>query len=1113
MTFMDSTKYQKQNHQHAPLNPDLSTELQQIPAEWNNAQTDFSQNSTIHQLFEAQAEKTPTTIALISQDQSLSYRELNHKANQLARFLQRYGVGPEVPVGICLDRSAEMVISLLGILKAGGAYIPLDPNYPPDRLILMMADAASPLLLTQAHLLEKLPPLDVPIIALDAEWESIAAESTTTPHSAVTAHNLAYIIYTSGSTGTPKGVMIEHRALVNFTEAASAEYAITAADRVLQFASISFDASAEEIYPCLTRGGTLVLRPDDMAAAAEPFLQYCRDLALTVLDLPTSYWHQLVGDLAKTDLQFPPSLRLVIIGGEKAQSGPASEWFRQVPPSIRLVNTYGPTEATVVATTYNLSAETISPNVPIGQPLGNTRVYILDKHLQPVSGGEPGELHLGGKGLARGYLNQPKLTGEKFIRNPFSHNPEAQLYKTGDLARYRPDGNIEFLGRIDNQVKIRGFRIEPGEIETALSRHPAVREVVVLARSDSPGDKRLAAYLTLKSPTSPTISEWRQFLSQTLPHYMIPSAFVVLDKFPINTSGKVDQKALPRPELNRSILDGDFAAPDTDAEKTLANIWAKILKIEGPGIHDNFFDLGGDSILSIQITSEANRAGLLLTPDQLFAYPTIAQLAAVAQQTKPTVTAQQSAVTGPLPLTPMQRQFLAQNLQNPHHKSQGRLLEVHEPLDTSYLVTAIEQLLIHHDALRLRLTWKNSTWHQTMLAPNGDVPFSQIDISTLSDAAQRSVIQSKVSELQASLNLSTGPLMSMAHFKTAPQKPDYLLVIIHHLSVDDISWQILLEDFERLVQQLSRGETPQLPAKTTSYKQWALRLTDYTKTNGLKQELSFWLTAPEQHPPAFPVDFPLGPNDGTATSTRTITVSLTVESTRTLLDDVPKAYQTHPTEVLLTALAHTFNQWAGTSTMLINLEGDGRKTMLKNIDLSRTVGCFTTNYPVFLSLGGLSNPDERLKSVKEQLRRVPHNGIGYGLLRYLSQSPDTVNKLQTRPPAQLSFKYRGQFDQVLPSASLFKRSDKIYWPDHRKHLLEIEASLINGQLQLHWLYNPNVHRRATIERLAHDFMAVLETLMAYCLSPEAGGYTPSDFPEADLNQQELDDLLSEIGSI
>jgi len=585
MTMMESAAHQKQHRHTASPPPNQSTDRPQSLSEWNNTQTDFSHEATIHQLFEVQAAKTPATTALISEEQSLSYRELNQQANRLAHYLQKQGVGPEVPVGVCLDRSPEMVISLLGILKAGGAYIPLDPNYPPDRLAAMMTDAGSPLLLTQSHLLDRLPRLEAGIIALDTHRETIAAESAANPQARVTPRNLAYIIYTSGSTGRPKGVMIEHRALVNFTEMAAAEYDIAATDRVLQFASISFDASAEEIYPCLTQGGTLVLRPDDMVGTTETFLQYCRDLALTVLDLPTSYWHQLVSDLSSTGLEFPPSLRLVIIGGEKAQSAPVAEWFRLAPPSIRLVNTYGPTEATVVATTCDLSGETPSPNVPIGRPLGNVEAYILNQHLQPVSVGEPGELHLGGEGLARGYLNRPDLTAEQFIPNPFSPNPAARLYKTGDLVRYRPDGNLEFLGRVDNQVKIRGFRIEPGEIEAALSRHPAVGGVVVLARADeaSPGLKRLVAYLTLNTSPVPTTGEWRQFLSRTLPPYMIPAAFVILDKFPLNTSGKIDLKALPHPNLKRANLDDDFVAPATAAEKTLANIWAKILKIDSIG--------------------------------------------------------------------------------------------------------------------------------------------------------------------------------------------------------------------------------------------------------------------------------------------------------------------------------------------------------------------------------------------------------------------------------------------------------------------------------------------------------------------------------------------------
>ncbi|MCT7989055.1 non-ribosomal peptide synthetase [Laspinema olomoucense] len=468
----------------------------QLLVEWNNTSTEYPQNKCIHQLFEAQVEHSPDAVAVVFEGEQLTYRELNAKANQLAHYLQSLGVGPEVLVGICLERSVEMVIGLLGILKAGGAYVPLDPNYPKERLVFMLEDSSVPVLLAQEKLVEKLPPNSAHVVCLDSDWQEIADYREENPSSGVTSNNLAYVIYTSGSTGKPKGVLIEHKSLVNYITAMSAEYVLSEGDRILQFSSISFDASAEEIYTSLTSGATLVLRTHSMLDSVEEFLQKCGNWKLTVLALPTAYWHELTAFLSQKMCAFPPSLRLISIGGEKALPDLATTWLKCVGQQVRLVNVYGPTETTVGATMCELStADTTLKELPIGRPIGNVQTYILDENQQPVPISIPGELHIGGAGLARGYLNRLELTDERFIRNPFSDSPTELLYKTGDLVRYLPDGNIEYLGRIDNQVKIRGFRIELGEIEAILTQHPDVLATAVIDREDTPGNKRLVAYL------------------------------------------------------------------------------------------------------------------------------------------------------------------------------------------------------------------------------------------------------------------------------------------------------------------------------------------------------------------------------------------------------------------------------------------------------------------------------------------------------------------------------------------------------------------------------------------------------------------------------------------
>ncbi len=613
-------------------------EQQQLLVQWNDTYTEYPQKC-VHELFEEQVERTPDAIALEYAGEKLTYRKLNTRANQLAHYLQKLGVKPDVLVGISLERSLEMVVGLLGILKAGGAYVPLDPAYPSERLAYMVSDAEISVLLTQNKWTSQLPEHQAQVICLDSDWEKIALYSQENPTGTNTGENLAYVIYTSGSTGKPKGVMISYQALTNFTQTAIAEYLITASDRMLQFASINFDAAVEEIYPCLCTGATLVLRTDEMLADLRTFFQACEDFSLTVLDLPTAYWHQLAAGLTSRDISLPESVRLVIIGGERVLAEPVKSWQEYVAKSgnserLQLINTYGPTETTVSATLYRIPTSTSSGDgeVPIGRPLAHLQTYILDQYQQPVPIGVPGELYIGGDSLARGYLNRPDLTTEKFISNPFNQESEARLYKTGDLARYLPDGNIEFIGRIDNQVKIRGFRIELGEIEAVLAQHPSIRETVVIAREDIPGDQRLVAYV-VPQQEQPQSSELRSFLQEHLPNYMVPNAFVFLDTMPLTPNGKLDRRALPAPDTSRQDLKETFVAAQNDLELQLTKIWEEVLGVEPIGIRDDFFDLGGHSLLAVRLFNQIEKTfGKNLPLATLFKAPTIEQLASFLRQ-------------------------------------------------------------------------------------------------------------------------------------------------------------------------------------------------------------------------------------------------------------------------------------------------------------------------------------------------------------------------------------------------------------------------------------------------------------------------------------------------
>ncbi len=1110
-------------------------ERHQLLVEWNDTRSDYPQEQCLHQLFEAQVDRTPGAVAAVFHGQQLSYRDLNARANQLACYLQKHGVEPETLVGVCTERSLEMLVGLLGVLKAGGAYVPLDPSYPPERIAFMLEDSGARILLTQSRLgvdglLSRGDP-NVRLVHLDADWQMIAQESDVNAASGVTPENLAYVIYTSGSTGKPKGVQVPHRAVVNHNWAVMRQFRLEPRDRVLQFSTINFDAAVEEIFPTLLSGATLVLRPAGLLTGNE-LMQLVEAERLTVLDLPTAYWHEWVYELSLSPAALPASLRLVAVGGEKARADRWALWQKLGDANLAWINTYGPTEATIIATAFHVeSGESIKGEIPIGKPIANTQIYLLDQNMQPVPIGIPGELHIGGAGLARGYLNRPELTTEKFIsvdsgqwtvnsipttdRRPLT----TRLYKTGDLARYRPDGNLEFVGRADHQVKLRGFRIELGEIETVLGQHPAVHEAVVLCSEDDANTKRLVAYVAPKedAEASPSlIDDLREYVKSKLPDYMTPSAFVTLDQLPRMPNGKIDRRALPAPDAAPFESLDSFAAPRNRAEEILAEIWAQVLNMEKVGIHDNFFHLGGDSILSIQVVARANQAGLRLTPRHLFQFPTVAGLAAVAN---PTETIQkhceQGVVQGDAPLTPIQHWFFEQKFPEPHHWNQAVLLQVREPPQRAALEVAIAELLSHHDALRLRFTRDASGWRATHANADDQTPLEWFDLSALDEAAQSRTIESRSAELQASLNLTTGPLLRAAYFDLGAERAGRLLLIAHHLIVDTVSWRILLDDLVAAYAQLSRGERVQLPSKTTAFQYWAQRLQEYAQSDALQSELDYWLAASEDGCHRLPTDYERDALANTEASAQSVIVSLDAAETRALLQDVPAAYGTEINDVLLTALAQTFAQWTGSPALTVDLEGHGREDLFEEVDLSRTVGWFTSVFPVRLDLSNVDDPGDALKAVKEQLRRVPKRGIGYGLLRYLRR--DALDTARLGAHAEVSFNYLGQFDQTVPASAPFALASEpigaVRSPRApRQYLIDVSGSVTGGMLQMEWVYSENLHRRATVEALAHRFIQSLRSLIAHCRSSNTVGYTPSDFPDVELSQIDIDALVAEVGA-
>jgi amino acid adenylation domain-containing protein len=603
----------------------------------NQTRTDYPAEACLHEVFEAQVARTPDAVAVVYEAQQLTYRELNDRANHLARQLRHLGVGPEVPVGVCVARSPEMLVGLLGILKAGGAYVPLDPTYPQERLAFMVEDTQAPVLLTQTRFVPHLPEHKARIVCLDTAWETIidaAQADAENLVSGATAENLAYVMYTSGSTGRPKAVAMSHRSLTNLLSWQLQNLTVPRGAKTLQFTSLSFDVSFQEIFSTWCSGGALVLVSEELRRDVGGLLHLLTDEAVERVFLPFVALHQLA-QIAEGDGPTPAKLREMITAGEQLQiTQPIANLFRKL-QGCTLCNQYGPSESHVVTAFTLKGLPTAWPTLPpIGHPIANTQIYLLDRDLQPVPVGIPGELYIGGAGLARGYLNHPDLTAERFIPTPFGDQLGSRLYKTGDLARYRPDGTIEFLGRLDHQVKIRGIRIELGEIEAVLGQHPAVREAVVVAQGDHLEDKRLVAYVVPALGGSPSSAELLRFLRAKLPEYMVPSAYVVLDTLPLTPNGKVDRRRLPAPDRVRPIPEGTFVPPRNAVEQVLAGIWAEILQLEQVGVHDNFFELGGHSLLATQVIARLRHAFQVDLPLRLlFEHPSIEALAVTIEET------------------------------------------------------------------------------------------------------------------------------------------------------------------------------------------------------------------------------------------------------------------------------------------------------------------------------------------------------------------------------------------------------------------------------------------------------------------------------------------------
>ncbi|MEW2435914.1 non-ribosomal peptide synthase/polyketide synthase [Streptomyces caniferus] len=1052
------------------------------------------------EVFEAQADRTPHATAVLSGTDELTYRELNERANRLARLLIASGAGPERFVALALPRTADLIVALLAVLKSGAGYLPVDPKYPAERVSFLFDDIGPDIVLTTAELAGRLPEGPATRIALDDPGTAplLAAQSAADlgdgeRTGALLPAHPAYVIHTSGSTGLPKGVVATHGSVVALADWAAGEFGGRGLSHVVASTSLNFDVSVFEIFSPLLSGGCVEI-VSDLLALAERSAPWTASLLSAV---PSALGQLLAEDTVHVTAD------TVVLAGEGLAARTVRE-VRAAVPGCRVANIYGPTEATVYATAWYCDPADPDRTPPIGSPVAGARAYVLDPHLRPVPVGVPGELYLAGTGVARGYFARPGLTARRFLADPFGP-PGERMYRTGDLVRWDAEGQLEYLGRGDDQVKVRGFRIELGEVEAALARHPEVAEAAARV-VETDGHKRLVGYVVTRGAAGADPAAVRAFLAQSLPDHLVPAVVVPLERLPLGATGKLDRRALPAPDWAAPAA--GYVPPRTDAERVLAGIWAEVLGVERVGAEDNYFALGGDSILSIQIVSAARRAGLALTPRHLFVHQTVAALAAASGELSAVVsTAEQGPVVGEVPLTPVQHWLFDSVPDSPGHFTQSLSFELAAEVDEGALRAALAAVLEHHDALRMGYeTTGDGHWRQYS-APPGAAPALEVhDLAHLEPQDRTAELRRLTADLCAGFDLADGPLLTTALCHRGEQDRPVLLLAAHHLVVDAVSWQIILEDLDTAYRRVRAGGRAELGPKTTSFRAWAQRLHDHTAAGGFDDELAYW-SAPDGH-----TDLPTDRTGrNSADSEDTVTVRLDAEETRRLLQDVPDVYRTRINDVLLCALGRVLARWTGHDRVRIGLEGHGREEIFDDVDLSRTVGWFTTMFPVALDLPPHADLATALKSAKEGLRTLPGHGLGHGALRRL-RTPAATG-LPADP--QIAFNYLGQQDWSAsagdgllhaPYGALEGDMDRAA---DRPHLIDVVGLVADKRLEFTWSYSTNRHLRATVAELAEAMTAELREIVRHCAEPDAGGRTPSDFPLVRLDQDTVDRLVGD----
>ncbi len=1050
----------------------------QLICEFNKTTSEYPKDKTVKQLFEERVEKSPNAIAVVFQNRTLTYKELNEKANQVALRLKENGLQSGEILGIMAEHSLEMIIAIIAVLKSGCPYLPIDPSYPAQRIRYMLEDSKPRILLTQEKHMEYLVFEGTVLNLNDETLYSVAAHN---PKARLLPDDAAYVIYTSGSSGNPKGVIVSHKSLINLCFWHNTYYQVKSEDVATKYSGVGFDASVWEIFPYLIKGASFHIISDEIRLDIKKLNDYFEENKVTISFLPT----QLCEQFMKLENK---SLRFLLTGGDKIKSYTKNNY--------QLVNNYGPTENTVVATSF--CVDKAYENIPIGKPISNTKIFILDKRNNLVPVRAIGQLCISGDSLAKGYLNQDELTKEKFVDNPYQ--PGEKLYLTGDLARWLPDGNIEFLGRMDKQVKIRGYRIELSEIEIQFQKIESIKEVVVLDKEDSNENKYLIAYYTGTQEIDP--AKLKKVLSERLPDYMLPYYIVKIDTMPLTQNGKVDRKALlglPIPTSPDSEL--EYQPPTNHIEEKLCKIWQEVLGVKRVGIDDSFFDCGGDSIKAIQVSSRLNKYKMKLEIKDLLSNPTIRGTATFVNESSDANYAEEIS-EGEAPLTPIQKWFFECNFINRHHFNQAMFLYNPYGFDEKIVKKVFENIVKHHDILRAKFTEKDGQVLQYIRSIDSENLFS-IDVKEIYDNEScQDVIEKEAEKIQAGINLETGPLVKLGLFKT--NQGDHFIIVIHHLVVDAVSFRIILEDFKAGYEQLQNGTDFGFSDKTCSYRQWAMALEEYGNSKETRRQRRYWENIVSRQC-KLPADNEIQTRK--IRDNRECKLSLSKEDTYRFLKETNKAYNTEANDILLTALGASIKAWKGLDHILISMEGHGRENIAKNIDVTRTVGWFTSQYPLLLDMEKAEDISHAIKTVKEAIRHIPDKGVGYQLLK---NNADYTIREKLEYENEITFNYLGQFDGGMDKGfigiSPYSAGDYLSPDSESLGKISINGSVMDDKLQFLVSFNKNEYKEDSILDFTRMFKENLLIIINHCAQKKIKEYTPYDVGASYVSIEDFDEI-------